>query len=401
MRILIISNLVPLPPNSGGRLRQYHLLHRIVAAGKHEVSYACHLWDDDDKAALPELRKLCRHVITGWVRRKPYARRLPVMASFLLKGRPPELAFWRSAELARKIGKLLSNEEFDVVQIEESLMASYLDAVPATCTARKILVFHNIGFDQFSKLASICPGSKGWWHRFGGLIYSRWEPELTKRFDRCITVCDRDRDLLTERAGADRKVAVVPNGADIGACRPLGDPETPPSFLLIGDMNYEPCIDAARRFAMEILPRIRRRIDGATFRIVGREPSRAVRRLRGESVDVTGAVKEVAPWYEKCAACVVPLRAGGGTRLKILEAMALGRPVVSTSIGAEGLDVRHGEHLLIGDDDESFAGEAVRAARGGDEIAGMIERARRLVASKYDWDGIAVRQNRIYEEMSR
>jgi hypothetical protein len=116
MRILILSNLSPIPANSGARLRQYHLLKRI--ADRHEISYAFHIWDDEDLRGAAELEKYCRNVRVGRVRRRPYIRRVPAMANCLLKGRPPELAFWWSNELAWKIADLVKHNHFDLIQIE-------------------------------------------------------------------------------------------------------------------------------------------------------------------------------------------------------------------------------------------------------------------------------------------
>jgi glycosyltransferase involved in cell wall biosynthesis len=169
--------------------------------------------------------------------------------------------------------------------------------------------------------------------------------------------------------------------------------------MFIGSMSYPPCIDAALYFCNEILPLIRRAVPGVSCHIVGRDPPSEVRRLTGPGLVVTGRVPDVVPCYRESTVCVVPLRAGGGTRLKILEAMALGRPVVSTTIGCEGLDVVHGEHLLIADTPEAFATSTVRLVTQPALARSLCANARQLVEARYSWDPIANRLMEVYEGM--
>jgi glycosyltransferase involved in cell wall biosynthesis len=169
--------------------------------------------------------------------------------------------------------------------------------------------------------------------------------------------------------------------------------------MFIGNMGYPPCVDAVLYFCKEIFPLIRRRISAAELWIVGRDPRPEVLQLDGDGVHVTGQVEDVIPYYRQSAACVVPLRAGGGTRLKILEAMALGRPVVSTTIGCEGLDVVDGEHLLIADNPAQFAEKTVRLLTDRQLYQHISTRGRELVETCYDWDKIAGRLMGVYTEM--
>jgi glycosyltransferase involved in cell wall biosynthesis len=151
-------------------------------------------------------------------------------------------------------------------------------------------------------------------------------------------------------------------------------------------------------FCREVFPRIRNVISNIEVWIVGREPPPEVLRLHGDGVHVTGRVEDVVPYYRQCAVFIVPLRAGGGTRLKILEAMALGRPVVSTAIGCEGLDVVGDEHLLIADSAEQFAEKTVRLLTDAALYRKLAFNARQLVVRRYDWDIIAGELMRVYEE---
>jgi glycosyltransferase involved in cell wall biosynthesis len=164
-------------------------------------------------------------------------------------------------------------------------------------------------------------------------------------------------------------------------------------------MGYPPCVDAVLYFCREIFPRIRRTLGTAELWIVGRDPRPEVMQLNGDGVHVTGRVDEVIPYYQQSAVSVVPLRAGGGTRLKILEAMALGRPVVSTTIGCEGLEVVDGEHLLIADNCEQFAEKTVRLLTDRQIYQHISTNGRQLVEARYDWDKIAGRLMEVYAEL--
>jgi glycosyltransferase involved in cell wall biosynthesis len=166
-------------------------------------------------------------------------------------------------------------------------------------------------------------------------------------------------------------------------------------------MNYVANFDAVLYFCSEILPRIRRVVSEVEVWVVGADPPPEVRRLSGDGVHVTGRVDDVVPYYRRSSVCVVPLRAGGGTRLKILEAMALGRPVVSTTIGCEGLDVVDGEHLLIADSPEQFADKTVRLLTDRASYQRITTKARQLVVDRYDWDVVARQLLEIYSEMTR
>jgi glycosyltransferase involved in cell wall biosynthesis len=227
-----------------------------------------------------------------------------------------------------------------------------------------------------------------------------WEPRYAERFDRCISVSEEDRRLLIA-SNPRLQVDVIPNGVDVQMYQPSSLDGNQPALLFIGTMDYPPCNDAALYFVSEILPHIRRVIPNVETWIVGRDPSPEVMQLNGKGVHVTGRVDDVRPYYRRSSVCVVPLRAGGGTRLKILEAMALGRPVVSTTIGCEGLDVVDGEHLLIADTPKLFSEQTVRLIQDTKLCQRITTEARELVVTHYDWDGIAKRLMLVYEDLAR
>jgi glycosyltransferase involved in cell wall biosynthesis len=195
-------------------------------------------------------------------------------------------------------------------------------------------------------------------------------------------------------------VDVSPNGVDTQAYQMLPESSGDPALLFVGNMGYRPNIDAMTYFCREVLPRIRWAIPNVELWIVGINADAEVQRLAGDGVHVTGRVEDVTPYYERCAACVVPLRAGSGTRLKIVEAMAFGRPVVSSGIGCDGLDVVDEEHLLIADDPELFAEQSIRVLTDRGLRQALTHNARCLVVNRYDWEVVAEELLQIYRQVA-
>jgi polysaccharide biosynthesis protein PslH len=395
MRILMIVDYLPYPLVGGDRVRIYNLLRRV--ANQHEVSLAAFLETPDHAEAVPHLEQFCARVETASLQRRSPIAHIPGLIRYALERKPLELKFLHSDELTNKIDQLASTMDFDIVQLE-SRMGLYLEALPQDGRCKTILMFQNFTSQQSRRVFHI---ERRWSDKMRALLNSMvmyaWEPRYAQRFDCCTTVSEIDRSLLL-KANHRLRVEVIPNGVDTGAYQPL-PPETTPALLFIGNMSYPPCIDAMLYFCQEIFPRIRQLIGEVELWIVGRDPSPEIRQLDGGGVHVTGRVEDVIPYYRQCAVCVVPLRAGGGTRLKILEAMALCRPVVSTTIGCEGLDVTDGEHLLIADDLEQFAEKTVRLLEDHQLYQYLSAHGRRLVETHYDWDKIAEKLMGTYADL--
>ncbi len=396
MRILMISDYLPYPLIGGDRIRIYNLLCRV--ARRHEVSLAAFLETPDDAEGVPYLKQFCANVEVSRLQRRSPLAHLPGLLRFVLAGKPPELRFFQSEDLANKIKGLASKTDFDIVQIEHSRMGLYLETLPQSTHYKSIQMFHNFTFQQYSRISHF---ERRWDIKIRALLNSlamrQWEPRYAERFDGCTTVSEIDRNLLL-KANPRLRVDVIPNGVDTHRYQPLAAENTSPNLLFIGNMSYPPCVDAALYFCKDIFPLIRHTTAVKLF-IVGRDPQPDVMQLNGDGVHVTGRVDDVLPYYRQSIVSVVPLRAGGGTRLKILEAMALGRPVVSTTVGCEGLDVVDGEHLLIADQPEQFAEKTVRLLTDRQLYQRISANARQLVETRYDWDKIAERLMEIYEEL--
>jgi glycosyltransferase involved in cell wall biosynthesis len=355
----------------------------------------------DDAEGISHLQQFCSQVETVDLHRLHPLQHIPGLIRYALEGKPLELKFLYSDELAEKIVRLVAARDFDIVQIEHARMALYLEALPKNRRSKTALMFHNFTYQQYGRVSQIE-------HRLDRKIRAKidslsmlyWEPRYAEKFDLCATVSEADRNLLLA-ANPRLNVEVIPNGVDVQNYQPLPGPGLAPSMLFIGNMGYPPSVDAVLYFCREIFPIILQQMPAAELWIVGRDPRAEVLQLNGKNIHVTGRVDMVVPYYQQSSICVVPLRAGGGTRLKILEAMAIGRPVVSTTIGCEGLDVIDGEHLLIADTPSQFAEKALRLLNDRQLYQYLSVNGRKLVEARYDWDKIAERLVDVYAAMVR
>jgi glycosyltransferase involved in cell wall biosynthesis len=220
----------------------------------------------------------------------------------------------------------------------------------------------------------------------------RYEADALKRFDGVLAVSDADRETFARLYPGQVRgpVHVVPTGVDTEYFAPAPDPASR-ELVFTGSMDWLPNEDAMLYFCREILPLVRKAEPEVRLTIVGRAPTPAVTRLAAEDsrVAVTGRVDDVRPYIRRAAVYVVPLRIGGGTRLKIFEAMAMGKAVVSTTIGAEGLDVEDGTHVRLADDPERFAAAVIDLIRHQPRREALGTAARALVAGRYDWGAVA------------
>jgi glycosyltransferase involved in cell wall biosynthesis len=348
---------------------------------------------------VTQLQEFCQGVIT--VPFKPLqALSRPVdLFRFLLKGLPPDLRAYHSNELARRMHSLASCEPFDLIQIEHSHMGKYLEALPHDDTRRTVWMLHDIDWSKFTRIAGLeSKLSRKMRLRLHSILLKRWLPRYAERFASAITVSESDRQLLLA-ANPDLQLEVVPNGVDTALLQPLPFKNPSPSLIFVGDMAYRPNIDAMLYFSQQIFPHIQSQVPNVELWIVGKDPSSEVKRLNDNVIHVTGRVENVTPFYKESSVCIVPLRAGGGTRLKILEAMALARPVVTTSVGCEGLNTIDGEHLLVADHPLEFTEKTVRLLLDSTLRQTLVHNARRLVVDHYDWDVLAGRLMKIYLEI--
>lgn len=307
----------------------------------------------------------------------------------LLGPLPVTLLKYSSTDVCRRLTELVLERGFDTIQVESVHLMPYVNAIRGI--PGNPVVFgdwHNIESELMSRYASTArnPAKKLAARRTANLI-ERAEDRFLALCDRHLVVSERERDVLLHRSPTAR-IDVIPNGVDVRSfdgAAPRGS-EGKSTLLFVGSMDYHANIDAVMWFAQSVWPGISRKHPGLRFFIVGRNPPEAVRALACDSILVTGSVADVKPFYRDAVATVVPLRVGGGTRLKILEAMAAGVPVVSTSLGAEGIEAEPGKHLIIADTGEQLSSALTHLLSDAGLQNEIACAGRALVASKYDWN---------------
>ena len=387
MRFLMITNTLPYPPIAGHPIRNFNLLKRI--AQKNEVWLLTLVDEDELPIDLGPLKDICQDVIL--IPFKDYgALARPLQAiQYLLQGIPPELRLYETKGMIDALRDLTHRVEFDIIQIEDSFMAHYQEYLPAGWQGKRILTFIDIAYRQYDRIYRI---ETKLLRKLRLWLYSRmmykWEPRYAGNFDLSVTMSDIDRDLLLSR-NSRLNITTIPNGVDTHEFQPLPMPvDGSKNLIYVGNMSYRPNADAVTYFCEEILPLIHQKIPDVQFWIVGNQPLPEVFDLQNEYVHVTGRVEDVQPFYQQSSVCVIPLRAGSGTRLKILEAMALGRPIVSTSVGAEGIDIKDGDNILIGNDPQTFADHTVHLLQDQAAWQRIATQARQFAVDNYDWDSI-------------
>jgi glycosyltransferase involved in cell wall biosynthesis len=366
------------PLGSGGVRRNFHMVRE--AARQHDVRVLVldpgHDAAGFDRACGSPAPRVTV-VDTGY----HGSRRILADGVYLATGR--EIGR-RSAIVQRTIDALCRDHRPELIHLSSPLLRRYeLPAgVPVVADA------HNVEHDNLLRISRTTRSPVR--RLFTGSLARRLREDETTQVRRCdgiLSVSDRDRDMF-RRLAPGTPVHTVPNGVDLSQFIPRGIEREPRSLVFAGVMNYPPNNEGVRRFLKEILPLVAAAVPDVRLTIVGRDPDHAVRRRASDRVRVTGYVDDVRPYLESAEVFIAPLYAGGGSRLKILEAMAMGTPVVSTSIGCEGLLVEPGEHLLVADTPEEFA-RAILLLFGDPVLRGVLAaRGLELVRSGYGWDRI-------------
>jgi sugar transferase (PEP-CTERM/EpsH1 system associated) len=394
MRILWLNANLLAPLDKGGKLRTWYLMRQLAA--HHEITYLSFADPHERPEHLDAMHDVCARLEVVPRRDAPKwsLRFFAGAAVRLLDPRPYAVAKYRSRAYAAKVRALLAAHPFDLVVCDFLVPAVNM---PRRMPCPTVLFTHNVEAEIWRRHAETRTGFAAWLFRMQWKRMLRFERQAVRRFDLVLAVSEADSETLERLYGAPphAPAAVIPTGVDTSYFTPSTTIERPNHLVFTGSMNWLPNEDGILFFCREILPRIRAILPGVTLEIIGRDPGPAIRALAMDrGIEVTGRVADVRPHVASGAVYIVPLRIGGGTRLKIFEAMAMGKAIVSTTIGAEGLPLTPGRDLLVGDDPQTFADAVVRLLRDDNARWVMGERARALVVERYDWRAAA----RVLEE---
>ena len=396
LRILLLSPWMPWPPHDGGRIRILNTLRYL--SQRHQVTLVAPSRNQRDADRVSDLQDLCEDVVTAEL---PNSGR--AIVGRMLRGAFQRRALIQSIHygpaLAAQIRQLTADRAYDIVQIEFSWFTPYLRALHEGCRARTVLTMHNVESLRFAReLRSTTTGGRRLALSWDQLFAGAWEQQAVRGIDAVAVVSETERRWV-EQVAPGTLVTVAPNGVDTDHFQPVASPGNG-SVVFTGAMDYPPNIDAILWFCREVWPIVRRRAPALRLEVVGRSPDARVRALNGEAgIRVTGEVADVRILLAQASAVVVPLRAGAGTRLKILEAMAMARPVISTRLGAEGLDVADGSDILLADTPGDFA-DAVESVVQSPAVADRLgEAGRRLTVAQYDWKHCLRPLETLYERL--
>lgn len=384
MRILVLSTWFPYPLRQGSKIRAYHLIRAL--AKKHEVALIS--FEDAPVQAewLDHMRAICSRVEI--VRQNPFVRERVKSWLGWLSLQPSSVAAGYSQEMSARVRATVSEWSPDAVLALTFITAPYALEAGQAC---KVVDVDNLLSPMFyeSYLQANDPLKRmrrwlAWWK------FQRFERSLFGQFDLCLVVSNRDRQaMLASMPIKPEQVAVTRNGVSMDFDPPGRNGRSEKILIFNGALTYAPNYEAMDYFLREIFPRIKSETPGVKLRITGATDGVRLDTLRrDENVQFTGYLDDVRPAVASSTACVVPLLTGAGTRLKVLEAMALGTPVVSTSKGVEGLEVESGKHVLIGDSPLNFAVQTVRLLKDPALQSALAENAFELAQYKYDWSEI-------------
>ena len=399
MRLLLITPQLPYPPHQGTSLRNFNLIAQL--ARRHQVCLLSFLEPGQSMDEAGPLLDMCEWVDTVPVPRRSNATRLRQM----LVKRRPDMA-WRlwSATFQDRLAMRLAEARFDVVQIEAIELAPYLATVEAA-RPRPLIVFddHNA---EWVLQKRACLTDLRIPRRWPAAAYSfvQWtrlkvyEADVCQRADRVVAASEADRDAILAIA-SDVAISIVPNGVDLDEYTSYDGPVQFTDLVFTGKMDFRPNVDAMLWMGHEVWPIIRKQRAQARLAIVGQRPHPRLEPLRGEvGITITGWVPDVRPYIAGATVYVAPLRMGGGTRLKLLQAMAMARATVATSLGAEGFPLCHGRELLLADTPKDFAEAVLSLLDDPKKRAQLGEAARRFVEATYGWDALVPKLETLYND---
>lgn len=381
--ILFLAHRVPWPPNRGDKIRSHHFLQKLMESAP--VHVACFADDEAEQQVGWERKKQlasCEIIL----RDKPQWR---TGIEALVSGKPVSLASFESDALRAHVAEIMATRPVDCIFVFSGQMAQF---VPADFAGRVVMDFADVDSVKFESYADDGSGPMAWIHRREGRLLRAFEKEVAERANHSLFVSEAEAALFCGRSGlSENRVKAIGNGIDLAFyddthVKPADAAPGKPMILFTGQMDYQPNVQAVQSFSTQVMPDILARFPDARFAIVGRAPAEKVRQLDGSNgTVVVGAVDDIRSWIIAAEVVVAPLRIARGIQNKILEAMAMAKPVVASSCAAEGIEATSGEHFLTAgsiDDEAALVCELLDNPGRGRQLG---EQARTLIHSHYSW----------------
>lgn len=384
MRILFLQKRLLFPANSGGKIRTLNVLKHL--AQRHKITYLCNV-QQNELPYLGQMEALGLHMQTvPWSEspRRSFRFACQAIRNLLSSTFPLNVDKDFDAKLRARALQLVSEQNFDLLVCDFVQMARNCLGIDIP----KLLFQHNVESEIFVRIAQRSSGIFRNYLSSQARRMSKFEGRAGKDFDTIVAVSERDQHHFQSEYGWNN-VDIIDTAVDLEYFRPRqSSPRN--GIVFVGSMDWMPNIDGVTHFLENVWPHLKRALPDTTFTIVGRNPTDLIRGHNGRNgVSVTGTVDDVRPYLESAAVSIVPLYSGGGTRLKILESMAMCCPVVSTTLGAEGLSIRDNEHLLIRDSDEHLHLALLQLLQDRPQQEQLAQTAFQLVSSRFGAENIA------------
>lgn len=405
MRILFLTAHLPYPPFSGGRRREFELISRLSKTSEIHLCSITKSWDIDSMY-INELRQYCKSV--KLFEAAPPPNNLRQYSSY-----PHQMKRHVSSEAGSYTSYLLKNQSFDIVHVEGYYL---LQHVPTWCKTPILLIEHNIEYQlalQRFEVAITQEQKNYFWSEY--IKTMKWEHMTWKRATVCVTLTNEDK-VTIERLEPNINARMIPNGSDhkkeLGDRIALSSKDSElsvtsttrresPTILFVGNFAYEPNVDAALYFSREIFPLILKGVQNARLILVGNEPPQEIRSLTSNTqIEVTGQVPSLIPFYQNADVVVCPLRIGGGVKVKMLEALGLGKAIVSTSVGAQGIDLSINRAVAVADEAAEFAQKVSRLILSPEERRFQEQEALAYSVTLPSWDQVTRSFSQLYEEIT-
>jgi glycosyltransferase involved in cell wall biosynthesis len=381
VNVLVLTQVLPYPPDSGPKVKTYNVLKYL--AQRHQVTLASFVRGDQSED-VHCLKRYCQAVYTVPIGRGAI-RDAWYMALSFLTGQPFMMIRDDCGAMRDLVDRLSVEQHFDVAHADQLNMGQYAARVTG---AFKVLDAHNALWLLYKRLwETMPPGPRKWLLGRDRRLLKSYEGRLVREFDAVLAVSHEDKAALQEAAGRPVDIVVVPIAIDTDEVAVVEREAKPKHILHIGTMYWPPNIDAVNWFIREIYPIVRQHRPDVQFDVVGSRPPAELLALNdaGLGINVTGYVEDPTPYQRRAAVMIVPLLAGGGMRVKILNALAEGIPIVSTTLGYEGIAVTPGKDILVGDTPEEFASAVLSLLNDSDLANQIADRGRQMVVEKYDY----------------
>ncbi len=386
----MLAHRIPYPPHTGDKTRAYHVARYL--ARRHDLTLACLVDERADLPGVGSLREAVRDIEFArlW---KPWSA-LKGLAG-LATGSSLTLPYFASRGLHARLARRLASNKYDVVYASSSAMAQYVEGVDLPL----VMDFVDVDSDKWSQYAQHTRPPRSWLYRAEGRRLQACEAEIAETARICLLATAAEEAMLKSFApGA--HTAVIPNGIDVAYYAPMTGEPAQATLLFTGAMDYLPNIDAVCYFCADILPLVRRQIPETRLYIVGLHPAPEVRRLANTpGVFVTGAVPDVRPYYARATVCIAPLRIGRGVQNKVLQAMAMGLPVVASGVAHRGIEAEPGKHLYVEDDPAAFASRLIHLLRSPEERRTLGRQARAFVEAHHAWESSLARMEALVTDL--